>query len=124
MRTWSVFFSSHFTTIATISFNKQQFQENKPYEEVLGAAQFTRLEIVKLRSRSQVRSRSGPRSGPKGPRAKDQRPGPGLTLNLVCHHQLTTTTSKLFSALVPESVCLWSKQNFSLFGQLMTTYDS
>ena len=34
--------------------------------------------IVKLRSRSQFRSRSGPRSGPKGPRTKDQ--GPGLTL--------------------------------------------
>ena len=46
--------------------------------------------IVKLRSRFQVRSRSGPRSGPKGPRTKDQRPGPGLTLNLVCH-PLTTT---------------------------------
>ena len=43
--------------------------------------------FVKLRSRSrsQVRSRSGPRSGPKGPRTKDQRPGPGLSLNLVCH---------------------------------------
>ena len=40
--------------------------------------------FVKLRSRSQVRSRSGPRSGPKGPTTKDQRPGPGLTLNLVC----------------------------------------
>ena len=36
--------------------------------------------VVKLRSRSrsQVRSRSGPRSDPKGPRTKDQRPGPGL----------------------------------------------
>ena len=34
----------------------------------------------------QVRSRSGPRSGPEGPRTKDQRPGPGLTLNFVCHH--------------------------------------
>mgnify|MGYP001404103767 CR=1 FL=1 len=36
--------------------------------------------IVKLRSRSrsQVMSMSGPRSGPKGPRSKDQRPGPGL----------------------------------------------
>ena len=42
--------------------------------------------VVKLRSRSQFRSRSGPRSGPKGPRTKDQRPGPGVTLNLVCHH--------------------------------------
>ena len=53
--------------------------------------------IVKLRSRSrtQVRSRSGHRSGPKGPRTKDQRPGPGLTLNLVCHHSPPTTT-KLF----------------------------
>ena len=36
------------------------------------------IQIVKLRSRSQVRSRSGPRSGSKGPRTKDQRPGPGL----------------------------------------------
>ena len=46
------------------------------------------FKIVKLRSRSrsQVRSRSGPRSGPKGPRTKDQRIGPRLTLNLVCHH--------------------------------------
>ena len=42
--------------------------------------------IVKLRFRTQVRSRSGP----EGPRTKDQRPGPGLTLNLVCHHPLTT----------------------------------
>ena len=30
-------------------------------------------------------SGQGPRSGPKGPRTKDQSPGPGLTLNLVCH---------------------------------------
>ena len=57
------------------------------------------LNVVNLRSRSrsQVRSGSGPRSGPKGPRTKDQRPGPGLTLYLVCHpptHPLTTT--KLF----------------------------
>ena len=37
-----------------------------------------RDEIVKLRSRS--------RSGPKGPKTKDQRHGPGLTLKLVCHH--------------------------------------
>ena len=38
--------------------------------------------VVKLRSRSRVkvRSRSGPRSGPKGPRTKDQRPGPGLNI--------------------------------------------
>ena len=54
-------------------------------------------DIVKLRSRSrsQVRSRSGPRSGPEGPRTKDQRPGPGLALNLVCH-PLTTTTQQTF----------------------------
>ena len=36
-----------------------------------------------------ILSSSGPgpglRSGPEGPRTKDQRPGPGLTLNLVCH---------------------------------------
>ena len=53
------------------------------------------LSIVKLRSRSrsQVRSRSGPRSGPKGQRTKGQRPGPGLTLNLVCH----PPTTKLFT---------------------------
>ena len=38
----------------------------------------------------------GPRSGPKGPRTKDQRPEPGLTLNLVCHHHPPPTTSKLF----------------------------
>ena len=43
--------------------------------------------FVKLRSRSQVRSRSGPRSGPKGLRTKDL--DLGNTLNLVCqdHHQ-------------------------------------
>ena len=54
--------------------------------------------IVKLRSRSSspVRSRSGPRLGPEGPRTKDQRTGPGLTLNLVCHHHSPLTTSKLF----------------------------
>ena len=40
-----------------------------------------KLFFVKLRSRS----RSGPRSGPEGPRTKDQRPGPWLTLKLVCH---------------------------------------
>ena len=34
--------------------------------------------VVKLRSRSQVRSRAVPRSGPKGPRTKAQRPAPGL----------------------------------------------
>ena len=53
--------------------------------------------IVKLRSRSrsQVRSRSGPRSGPKGPRTKDPRPGPGLTLNLV-YHPPTHPPIKLF----------------------------
>ena len=51
--------------------------------------------FVKLRSRSrsQVRSRSGPRSGPKGPRTKDQRPGPGLYtkfgLPLTTHHSPT-----------------------------------
>ena len=55
--------------------------------------------IVKLRSRSrsEVRSRSGPWSGLEDPRTRDPRPGPGLTLNLVCHlppHPLTT--SKLF----------------------------
>ena len=51
--------------------------------------------IVKLRSRSQVRSRSGPRSGPKGPRTKDQRPGPGLYTKFGLP-PTTTTTSKLF----------------------------
>ena len=47
--------------------------------------------IVKLRSRSrsQVRSRSGPRSGLKGPRTKDQRPGPGLYIKFGL--PLTTT---------------------------------
>ena len=42
-------------------------------------------QIVQLRSRSGPRSGPGlvpgPRSGPKGPRTKDQRAGPGLTLN-------------------------------------------
>ena len=67
------------------------------------------LSIVKLnsRSRSQVRSRSGPRSGPKGPRTKDQRPGPGLTLNLVYH---PLTTSKLFFRInSPNHYCMTPK---------------
>ena len=56
--------------------------------------QSSRLKIIvklRSRSRSQVRSRSGPWSGPKGPRTKDQRPGVGLTINLVCHHSPLTT---------------------------------
>jgi len=47
--------------------------------------------IVKLRSRSRSQVRS--RSGPKGPRSKDQRPGPGL------NHV------PLISAMLPNQSC-------------------
>ena len=33
---------------------------------------------VQVPGQVQVRSRSGPRSGPEGPRTKNQRPGPGV----------------------------------------------
>ena len=67
--------------------------------------------IVKLRSRSryQVRSRSGPRSGTKGPRTKGQRPGPGLTINLVCHPPpLTTQQTFLGEIMSPNQYCMTS----------------
>ena len=49
----------------------------------------------------QVRSR---RSGPEGPRTKDERAGPGLTLNLACHHHHSPPPPPLnFSPLVNDS---------------------
>ena len=53
-------------------------------------------EIVNLRSRSQVRSRSGPRSVPEGPKSKVQRPGPGLYIKF-CLSPPTTHHSENFS---------------------------
>ena len=49
--------------------------------------------IVKLRYRSQVRSKSGP----EGPRTKVQRPGPGLYTKFGLSPPTHPLTSKLFS---------------------------
>ena len=79
-----------FYACSDFPFNFNLIVNLKP-EELSGIKTSNCQAQVQVPGQVQVRSRSGPRSGPKGPRAKDQRPGPGLTLNLVCHHPPLTT---------------------------------
>ena len=68
---------------------------NKSLQQASIQLKFTFLHIfifVKLRSRSRVRSQIGP----KGPRTKDKRPGPGLYTKFGCHHHSPPTTKLFF----------------------------